>query len=354
MPESRLEDLVRGSLHANVDSESFAGAPHLAATRARRRVARNGLTVGIVTLVVFFVGLGAVRSFLRADGLRPVPADSPSSSAATFVTGFAYSGYVGGEIDAVTTDLTGSSPRPIASGWPLAESPDGTAILAYQGDTNGLASLVIVRADGTTTAVAETRTLAGADFSPDGRQVVYASNTQQLQHGPNDGLWMVNADGSGARLLVAPDVPHAHLLMPTWSADGSRIAYVRLEGSTSQMFMIDADGSNAARIDAIRNLSWPTWSPNGDRIAFQRETAHSRDIFVTDPDGANVLRVSGDFEVLSPPTWSLDGGRLAFLTPAVASEAVDALIVNADGSDPTRARLPGDVAKDSPLVWIGG
>src|SRR6186997_1050120 len=56
----------------------------------------------------------------------------------------------------------------------------------------------------------------------------------------NGDIYVVNADGTGrTRLTWSP----AEEFSPTWSPDGTRIAFSRFTGSHFQIFVMNADGS---------------------------------------------------------------------------------------------------------------
>ena len=115
---------------------------------------------------------------------------------------------------------------------------------------------------------------------------------------------------------------------PTWSPDGSKIAFVSSRDNLGEIYVMDADGSNQTLLTSNSNDDWqPTWSPDGTKIAF-RTSRHLRDpipsgdtdlgfgrsgsieIYVMDSDGSNQERLTFDFTCrLGPglvPRWQQD------------------------------------------------
>ena len=71
-------------------------------------------------------------------------------------------------------------------------------------------------------------------------------------------IMLIRPNGEDETLLTRGDAP-------TWSPDGSRLAYVH-EGD---IWTIDADGSDSRML--IANGESPSWSRDGGLIAFTRE-----------------------------------------------------------------------------------
>lgn len=112
-----------------------------------------------------------------------------------------------------------------------------------------------------------------------------------------------------ARLTASPGID----VSPSWSPDGSKIAFVSERSGGPQIYKMNADGSGAKRVtfSGSQNTD-PSWSPTGDRIAFVGREGGHFDIFTVRPDGSGMDRITqgqGDNE---DPSWSPDGQYVAF------------------------------------------
>jgi Tol biopolymer transport system component len=150
----------------------------------------------------------------------------------------------------------------------------------------------------------------GSDWSPDGRQIVYDSE----QRGGGQGIWIANADGSDAHQLVEEGS------VPVWSPDGTTIAFagpdvgrmVQLgDGSTgtpSSIYVMDPDGTNVRQLTHGEFADYsPTWSPDGTQIAFKRQDANGGGVFVMNADGSEVHAIYSGGGILWAPAWGPDG-----------------------------------------------
>lgn len=185
-------------------------------------------------------------------------------------------------------------------------------------------------------------------ISPDGRQIAYVSS----KNGSSD-IWVMNADGSNPRAITDAH-PEAEA-DPQWSPDGQWIAYVTHHCGTecwTDIFMTKPDGS----ITPI-NLSYgiggpsPQWTPDGKSIVFVRYYAENgyRQIGML-PADIPLTRPSRTFLVSSPendedPQVSPDGKWLAFT--AARAERPNAPRANGIWVAPMAGGAPRLVVKDA-------
>jgi Tol biopolymer transport system component len=160
-------------------------------------------------------------------------------------------------------------------------------------------------------------------------------------------VWTADADGSNAHRLTSSA---ALEFDPTWSPDGSRIAfrYQPRDDDTTEIYAMDADGSDVARLTRNDVADWgPDWSRDGRRIVWNSAVGTSGFGFfgtTMRPDGSDVRRITRHY--VEYPTWSPDGTKIAFMAQLPGASGSDPdyeiYVMDADGSHVRRlTRNPG-------------
>jgi Tol biopolymer transport system component len=90
---------------------------------------------------------------------------------------------------------------------------------------------------------------------------------------------------------------------PSWSPDGSQIAFISHRSGEHKIWVIPAIGGTTRQITCDPGSDWhPSWSPDGNQIAFESYRSGNYDIWVMDPgepsaaSGSTWGRIKGMFE----------------------------------------------------------
>ncbi len=122
-------------------------------------------------------------------------------------------------------------------------------------------------------ADAQVEAEAGPTFPYDTRRLVAALATSPAA---NADLYLISTT-TGTAPVPLTQTPNRHELAPRWSPDHTKIAFLATAGPAGanpsfnvDLFVIDADGSNERLLaTGVDDTSWPpTWSPDGTRIAY--------------------------------------------------------------------------------------
>ncbi|MGH2594628.1 MAG: hypothetical protein ACRDH7_01540 [Actinomycetota bacterium] len=170
----------------------------------------------------------------------------------------------------------------------------------------------------------------------------------------NDGASLIGSvasDGTNNHVIFPPDSPTRYAQL-AFSPDGNRVAYVDDRPGHRGIYVADADWGNAAQLTVGANDSWPSWSPDGTKIAFvgtgfdpsiqfcnggEGRLGCPTSIYMTNADGSNITDVTHEGGYSFDPAWSPDGAKIAFAFTPTETAATAIYVVNADGSE--RAKI---------------
>jgi TolB protein len=81
-----------------------------------------------------------------------------------------------------------------------------------------------------------------------------------------------------------------------------------------EVVVLDHEGRDVANVSDHEGVDgWPAWSPDGQRLVFASERAGSSDLWIVDADGSNLEQLTRDPDRDErQPWWSPDGTRIAY------------------------------------------
>jgi Tol biopolymer transport system component len=229
----------------------------------------------------------AQRNLTRARSNDFAPAWSPDGRKIAFLSNR------GGNAEIYVMNADGSRQRNLtrnpANDSAFVWSPDGRRI-AFTSKRDGNWDVYVMTADGSgQRRLTRGNAWASAPvWSPDGQKIAFTSKRDG-----NGEVYVMNANGSAQRNLTrSPRYEDS----AAWSPDGRRIAFV--SGSRScragegcrgntEVYVMNANGSGQRRLTrAPREDLVPAWSPDGRRIAFVSKRDGNAEIYVMNTDGS--------------------------------------------------------------------
>src|SRR5512133_575086 len=251
-----------------------------------------------------------------------------------------------GLFELVLFDADGKNPRVLLSERAIlltpSWKPDGKEVLvtSYRAGRPEIWSYAL--ADRAFRRLSSVPNAMGGVYSPNGSRIAFTAS-----EGGNSDVWVMNADGAGARRLTS----HAALdLSPAWSPDGKRLAFVSDRAGTPQLYVMGADGSDPKRLTFQGNYNQtPQWSPRGDQIAFTaRDERKVFDVFVVTVASGRIDRITQDQgRTNEEPSWAPNGRLVVFRTDRNGA----AQLVVSDPKGERQTVVAGGVGDLSAPAW---
>ena len=171
------------------------------------------------------------------------------------------------------------------------------------------------------------------DWSPDGTRIAFTRCGSARCE-----LWTVKYDGTGFK-RVGPDCLRKTSCIDrgsaSWSPDSKRIAFgqasagpQRRQGQDPEIWVMNANGTGARRVTHMSpgneyaiDLFWPIWSPDGKQLVFEvrnfqtADPPNRRAFFIIGVDGTGLRQLTPwSLNAGGRPDWSPDGKLILFRT----------------------------------------
>jgi TolB protein len=170
-------------------------------------------------------------------------------------------------------------------------------------------------------------------FSPDGNTIIMSL---QSDDGNYSNIVEMNLQSRQTRQVTQGTSINT---APSYSPNGSQIAFESDRGGTQQIYVMGSDGSNPQRISFGKGrYSTPVWSPDGTWIAFTKNNAGKFAIGVMKPDGSAERILTEGFHN-EGPTWAPNSHVLMFFRES-GGEAGGAQLFSVDVSGYNEQRIP--------------
>jgi TolB protein len=215
-------------------------------------------------------------------------------------------------------DYDGANQHPLTSLHSISLtprwSPDSSriAFTCYASAGNGPASPQICMYSMDANRVVSFPRYRGTNSAPtwsaDGSQLAFSSSM-----GGNPEIYSISASGTGLKRLT---FSNGASTSPAWNPKTNQtIAFVSDRSGVPKLYMMNSDGTNTQNLDLPDKgyLIDPAWAPNGQLLAFSwRRPSNNYDIYVMEAATQQIIELTHDTGRNERPSWAPDGRHIVF------------------------------------------
>jgi len=142
-------------------------------------------------------------------------------------------------------------------------------------------------------------------------QILYVV-AEEADDGTSFRLEKADYDGRRAQTLLRSQEP---IMSPSWSPDGSEVAYVSFETELPRIYIQNIATGQRRQVTNYPGInSSPVWSPDGTKLAMVLSKDGSPDIYVQDLRSNELRKITDHPAIDTEPSWAPDGKSIVFMS----------------------------------------
>jgi TolB protein len=167
-------------------------------------------------------------------------------------------------------------------------------------------------------------------------RIAYISSTG-IGNDHNYQLFVADADGFNPQAVVGSPEP---LLSPSWSHDGTKLAYVSFEKGNSAIYVQNVSTGQRDLVSSGKGINGaPAFSPDGRSIAMTLSYTGNPEIYIRDLATGQKRQLTQHWAIDTEPAWSPDSKSIYFTSDRGGKPQI--YKVAAAGGKPTRITREG-------------
>jgi len=187
----------------------------------------------------------------------------------------------------------------------LSWSPKGDRLLFEAGEDLGWRDIYVINENGTGLQKL-IENASAPSWSPDGRKIVFERE---------DGIYVINPDKTRLKRI-------SYGFHPSWSPDGDFVTFTNVKydknigDNNIDVWIVKIDQTERIRLTThpAQDIT-PTWSADGSKIAFASDRNGHWQIYTMNINGSEQINVSNHYRMDLQPSWSKSSVPSEYLDP---------------------------------------
>lgn len=140
-------------------------------------------------------------------------------------------------------------------------------------------------------------------------KIAYVTVERKKGKPPAYKLQVADTDGHNPVTVLTSSEP---VMSPSWSPDGTRVAYVSFEHRKAEIFIQHLASQKREKVSYSAGINGaPVWSPDGSKLALTLSKGSNTDVHVLDLKSRKFKKITRHWAIDTEPTW-LNNTELVF------------------------------------------